>query len=69
MGLPTRLLEESDLHRALAAAYAANGVFEAAARYEEQAIKSGKLGAAELQEARASLDHYSRRQKERRASP
>lgn len=53
---------------ALAAAYAANGDFEAAMRYEEQAIKSGKFSDEELQDAKTRLNRYSHRQANRRTS-
>lgn len=53
---------------ALAAACAANGDFDAAVRYEEQAIKSGKLSDEELEDAKARLDRYSRRQANRRSA-
>ena len=52
----------------LAAASAATGDFDAAIRYEEQAIKSGKLSPEELEGARARLARYSHHQSARRAT-
>lgn len=53
---------------ALAAASAANGDFDAAVRYEEQAIKSEKLSSEELEGAQARLARYSQHQPPRRAT-
>ncbi|MEO5717558.1 MAG: tetratricopeptide repeat protein [Chthoniobacterales bacterium] len=53
---------------ALAAACAATGDFEAAVRYEGQAIKSGKFSDEELQGAKGRLERYSRRQANRPSS-
>jgi tetratricopeptide (TPR) repeat protein len=52
----------------LAAALAATGDFDAAIRYEEQAIKSGKLSSEELKGAQARLARYSQHQPPRRAT-
>lgn len=52
----------------LAAACAATGDFDAAVRYEEQAIKSGKFSAEELKDAQARLALYSRHHRVPRAS-
>ena len=54
--------------QALAAACAATGDFDAAVRYQEQAIKSGKLSAEELDDAQARLARYSQHQPARRAT-
>ena len=52
----------------LAAACAANGDFDAALRYEQQAIKSGKLSPQELKDAQVRLAQYSHRKPLPRAS-
>jgi tetratricopeptide (TPR) repeat protein len=46
----------------LAAACAATGDFDAAVRYEQQAIKSGKFTSEELEGAQDRLDRYAHRQ-------
>jgi tetratricopeptide (TPR) repeat protein len=48
----------------LAAAYAANGNFDEAIRYEQQAIKSGKYSAEELHQAQERLSRYQKHQKQ-----
>ena len=52
----------------LAAACAAHGDFEAAVRYEQQAIESNKLSPQELKVARERLAQYSQRKSLRRES-
>ena len=52
----------------LAAASAATGDFDAAIRYEQQAIESGKLSAEELKAAQAHLAGYSHHQSPRHAT-
>ncbi len=52
----------------LAAACAANGDFDDAVKYEQQAIKSDKLSPQELKEAQVRLAQYSQRKPIRRES-
>ena len=47
----------------LALAYAVNGDFDSAIRYEKKAIDSGRLDADELKSAQRRLAQFERRQK------